>query len=39
MPLGECELKNFGPKHREIFRDVQLDNLYCLKYDDQILKC
>ena len=34
MPLGECHLNNFGPNHREIFKDVQLDNLYCLEYDE-----
>ena len=34
MPLGECHLNNFGPNHREIFKDVELDNLYCLEYDE-----
>jgi len=34
MYLETCQLKNFGSNHKEIFKDVPLDNLYCLKYAD-----
>ena len=35
MNFETCELKNFGTNHREIFKGVNMDNLYCLKYRDQ----
>ena len=34
MNLETCQLNKFGSNHKEIFKDVPLDNLYCLKYDD-----
>ena len=34
MYLETCQLKNFGSNHKEIFKDVPLDDLYCLKYND-----
>ena len=35
MYLETCQLNKFGSNHKEIFKDVPLDNLYCLKYDDE----
>ena len=34
MYLETCQLNKFGSNHKEIFKDVPMDNLYCLKYDD-----
>ena len=33
-----CKLEKFGSKYREIFRNVPLDNLYCLKGVNETLK-
>ena len=34
LNLETCQLDKFGSKHREVFKDVPLDDLYCLKNDD-----
>jgi hypothetical protein len=33
-----CKLEKFGSKYKEIFRNVPLDNLYCLKGINETLK-
>jgi len=38
MKFETCQLNQFGTKYRKVFSDVPLDNLYCLKYEDENLE-
>ena len=31
VDVGRCELNDFDPRYRELFKDKPLDNLYCMK--------
>ena len=31
IDVGKCELNDFDPRYRELFKDKPLNNLYCLK--------
>jgi hypothetical protein len=35
MKFVTCQLNQFGEKYRKVFSDVPLDDLYCLKYEDE----
>ena len=38
MKYETCQLNQFGTKYRKVFSDVPLDNLYCLKYEEENLE-
>ena len=38
LDLERCKLENFGSKYRDLFKNVNLDNLYCLKNLNATLK-
>ena len=38
IPLEKCKLEKFGEKYRDMFKDKNLDNLYCLSNVDVTLE-
>ena len=38
IPLETCKLEKFGKKYQDMFRDKDLDNMYCLSNTDFVLE-
>ena len=38
IPLEKCKLEKFGAKYQEMFKDKNLEHLYCLSYVDVTLE-
>ena len=38
IPLERCKIEKFGKKHQDLFRDKDLNNLYCLSNVDVVLE-
>ena len=38
IPLEKCKLEKFGAKYQDMFKDKNLENLYCLSYVDVTLE-